>query len=185
MVHNTKHPNYATSQANHANPVQKQQQANPINPVQRQNQGAMETPLTENFNTVMEQFRNQLLHSFDVNKNGSMEKKEFSEAIKGLSKVTGNTDKAFDAIDTNKDGKVDGDELLKVLDDAAPLLAKQFLNTPNPYNGAPTTPIAAVMPNPYNAPQPPVALNAQQSNQLQNLLSSYGNNPMAKNNNQG
>ncbi|MBU0631794.1 EF-hand domain-containing protein [bacterium] len=157
----------------------------------------METPLTENFNTVMEQFRNQLLHSFDVNKNGSMDKKEFSQAIKGLSKVTANSDKAFDAIDTNKDGKVDGDELLKVLDEAAPLLAKQFLNTPNPYTNAPAAPIsaatqypynaapAAVMPNVYNTPQPAAAPNAQQSNQLQNLLSSYGSNPMAKNNNQG
>lgn len=147
MINNPKHPNYAT-QVNHN-----------VNPVQKHSQAQMRSQLTENFNTVMEQFRNQLLQSFDTNKDGSLDKKEFNTAVKGLSRVTANADKAFESFDTNKDGKVDGAELLKVLNEAAPLLAKQFLTMSHPQNSMPEA----------------------KQNHLQNILSSYGHPANKKN----
>ena len=80
------------------------------------------------FSDMMQQLANQLLNTVDTNKNGSIDKTEFSAAAQQLSQnpATANTDtsaanleKVFNSIDTNQDGNIDGNELLSALQNSA------------------------------------------------------------------
>ncbi len=76
------------------------------------------------FSDIMQQLADQLLNTIDTNKNGSIDKTEFSSAAQNLAqKLSTNpvdstkVDNAFSSIDKNGDGNIDGSELLSALKD--------------------------------------------------------------------
>ncbi|MDD5158141.1 EF-hand domain-containing protein [Sulfurimonas sp.] len=73
---------------------------------------------TDNFSSMMQQVTEMLVSTLDTNKDGAIDKNEFSQASQALSQKTGNTydaDSAFSAIDKNGDQSMSVDELLSAL----------------------------------------------------------------------
>ena len=79
---------------------------------------------SNSFTTMMQQLADQLMNSVDTNKDGSIDKTEFSAAAQKLSQnpATANTDTSaanlssvFNSIDTNGDGTISSSELVSAL----------------------------------------------------------------------
>ena len=80
--------------------------------------GVNSTDSTDNFSSMMQQVADTLMATLDTNKDGAIDKTEFSQASEALSQKTGNTynaDSAFSAIDKNGDQSMSVDELLGAL----------------------------------------------------------------------
>lgn len=97
---------WATSlQSNKAGSVQSQSSASPMAP-------------NDNFTSMIQQAADTLISTLDTNKNGSIDKTEFSQAAQALAQKTSNTydsNSAFSAIDKNGDQSISADELLSAL----------------------------------------------------------------------
>lgn len=80
--------------------------------------GANSTDSTDNFTSMMKQMTDMLVSTLDTNKDGAIDKTEFSQASQALSQKTGNAydaNSAFSAIDKNGDQSMSVDELLNAL----------------------------------------------------------------------
>ena len=89
------------------------------NSVQSQSSASGMAPT--DYSAVMQQAGNTLISALDTDKNGTIDKAEFSQAAQALAQKTGNTynaDSAFSAIDKNSDGSISADELLSALKQA-------------------------------------------------------------------
>lgn len=82
---------------------------------------------SSSFSTMMQQLASQLMSSVDTNKDGSIDKTEFSAAAQQLAQnpATANTDtsaanleKVFNSIDTNGDGNITSSELMSALENS-------------------------------------------------------------------
>ena len=138
VINNRMHPNYA---------MQTNQQSQ-----------VTDNQSTQSFDTMIQQLRNQLLSSLDTNKDGKIDKNEFSNATKRLSKVSTDPDKVFKSFDKNSDGFIDKGELSTIL--------QQAFTTP--YRGL----------NPFqqnNSSTHTSSANDMQSDSLKNALSTHGN----------
>jgi|GEM_PF-1043613 len=83
---------------------------------------------SSSFTAMMQQLADQLMTSVDTNKDGSIDKTEFSTAAQQLSQnpATANTDtsaanlqKVFNSIDANGDGNITSSELMSALENSA------------------------------------------------------------------
>ncbi|WP_345992532.1 EF-hand domain-containing protein [Sulfurimonas sp. HSL-1716] len=100
--------------------VNSSMQANYANILNTQNQNKIDTSsAAANFNTMMQQLSNQLISSLDTNKDGSIDKTEFSAAAKQLSQDSASLDSVFNSVDLNADGKIDATELMNALEKTA------------------------------------------------------------------
>ena len=73
---------------------------------------------TDDFTSMIQQAVDALVSTIDTNKDGSVDKTEFSQAAQTLTQKTGNTydpNSAFTAIDKNGDQSISADELLNAL----------------------------------------------------------------------
>ena len=80
-----------------------------------QSQSGVNALAKTDFGSKMKQVSEQLLNVFDTNKNGTIDKVEFSSVAKQLSQDENKLEKIFSAMDQNSDGKIDSNELLSAL----------------------------------------------------------------------
>jgi len=88
--------------------------------VQSQSGASKMAPSSSDYSALMQQVNTQVMSMLDTNQNGSVDKAEFSAAAKMLSQsksLTSNTDNAFATMDTNNDGAITADELMKMLEE--------------------------------------------------------------------
>lgn len=87
--------------------------------VQSQSGASGRVPNKNQYGALMQQIDSSVMSMIDTNKNGSIDKAEFSDMAKKLSggnALSSNTDKAFSAIDSNNDGTIDAAELMRMLE---------------------------------------------------------------------
>jgi len=74
------------------------------------------------YSSRLQQATDSLMSALDTNKDGTIDKAEFSQAIQALSNITDKTyndaDSVFNSIDSNNDGVISADELMKALQQA-------------------------------------------------------------------
>lgn len=80
--------------------------------------GASGTASTD-YTSMLQQATDTLMSSLDSDKSGTIDKAEFSQAAQALSEKTGKTyndaSSVFGSIDSNSDGAISADELMKAL----------------------------------------------------------------------
>lgn len=80
--------------------------------------GASQSASTD-YTSMFQQATDMLLSSLDSDKSGTIDKAEFSQAAQALSEKTGKTyndaNSVFGSIDSNSDGAISADELMKAL----------------------------------------------------------------------
>lgn len=80
--------------------------------------GASGTASTD-YTSMLQQATDTLMSSLDSDKSGTIDKAEFSQAAQALSEKTGKTyndaSSVFGSIDSNNDGAISADELMKAL----------------------------------------------------------------------
>ncbi len=88
---------------------------------------------SSSFTAMMQQLADQLMTSVDTNKDGSIDKTEFSTAAQQLSQnpATANTDtsatnleKVFNSLDANGDGNITSSELMSALENSTQQLSQ-------------------------------------------------------------
>ncbi|WP_345979548.1 EF-hand domain-containing protein [Sulfurimonas sp. HSL3-2] len=94
-----------------------------------QSQSGVNALAKNDFSSKMKEISNQLLSTLDTNKNGSIDKIEFSSAAMQLSQDMAESDKLFSRLDQNSDGMIDGNELLSALGQCSPQAPKANCKT--------------------------------------------------------
>jgi len=156
--------------------------------VQSQSAASEMAPETGTIGSVMQQINNQFMSLLDTNKNGSIDKAEFSDAAKKLaqsaSSATGSTtgsnvSKAFNSIDKDGDGSINENELMEAL--------KQALTKKKSDAMSARIDNSNVNQTPSSTPSADIATNTNnlQSTLMKNVLSAYANKNLPANGSAG
>ncbi len=148
-----------------------------------QNQTGGSSTITGDYASMMQNAVETLISAIDTDKSGTVDKTEFSQAAQALAEKTGKSyndaDTAFTRIDSNSDGSVSADELLKALQEARNQKKAHHAHRP------PNTEATESSAQPLNAQteesgsDKTVSLSRMQSALLQRVMEAYSSNGAA------
>lgn len=129
---------------------------------------ASSTDAPQSFDAIAQ----QLMSALDTNKNGSIDKTEFSQAAQALSNNSANSSKvetAFAKVDQNGDGQISSDEFLSAMKQAATAQTHKHHH----HRSAENTANSSAQSNQSN--NSASSLSDMQKNLLTKIMAAYGN----------